>query len=95
MVSIQKGCIVRALAGKEKGSFYVALGADEKCRILIADGDRRRLENPKPKNIKHLSATAMTLDMTDITNKKLRQQLRKASTQGFAEDRNSNNGEGF
>lgn len=85
MVSIKPGLVVKATAGKENGSVYVALGTDENGRILIANGSDRRIEKPKAKNPKHLTVTKAELSLTDITNKKLRQQLRTVSTQDCCE----------
>ena len=85
MGSIKPGLVVKAIAGKENGSLYVALGTDPNGRILIANGSDRRVEAPKAKNPKHLTVTKVELDITQITNKKLRQQLRTVSTQDCCE----------
>lgn len=95
MVAIDYGRVVIGMAGKEKGFFYVALGTDKEGRIYIADGDRRKLEKPKAKNLKHLQMTSMQIDMTAATNKKLRQQLRSISTQNLRKTETEVNGEVF
>ena len=47
-MDIKKGSIVRAKAGRDKGSFFIVVSVD--CNFaFIADGKRRRLEKPKMK----------------------------------------------
>jgi len=41
--------------GKDTGTWYVVTGIDEtKGRVMVSDGRKRTLKNPKPKNPKHL-----------------------------------------
>ena len=46
------GQIVRSLAGHDKGELFCVLDAEGGC-LLLCDGRRRRLENPKRKREKH------------------------------------------
>ncbi len=55
-MNIQKGSIVIAKAGRDKGGCYVVLECDQNF-ALIADGKRRRVEHPKRKKLMHLSPT--------------------------------------
>ena len=48
-MNIQKGSVVRALAGRDKDGFFVVLGV-KGSHALIADGKRRQIQNPKRKN---------------------------------------------
>ncbi len=51
-MSIVKGSIVKAKAGRDKDSFFVVLSVN--CGFaLIADGKRRTVEHPKNKKLKH------------------------------------------
>ncbi len=66
------GSIVLAVAGRDMGGYFVVTKIEED-RIYIADGRRRKLENPKAKNIIHLSDTGQFLPQETITgNKKLK-----------------------
>jgi ribosomal protein L14E/L6E/L27E len=65
------GTIIKSTAGHDKDSFFVVVGMKDE-KPLIADGRRRKLEKPKAKNPKHISKTNETVEMTDLTNKKLR-----------------------
>ena len=79
-MNIQIGSIVRALAGREKDSFYVAVGIHDGF-VEIADGKERKLEKPKRKNIKHISPTNTVIDTYGLTNKKLRKLIAEFKTQ--------------
>ena len=45
--------LARSLAGHDKGSVYVVLGTDDED-VLLVDGKRRSVEEPKRKRLKHV-----------------------------------------
>ncbi len=49
----EKGETVISLQGRDKGCYYVVVEV-RGDRVLIADGKKRKLANPKIKNVKHL-----------------------------------------
>lgn len=69
-----RGLVVRSLAGRDKGGFFLVLSADRNG-IVVCDGKRRPLENPKRKNPKHLAATNTVLDSMK-TNREIRMALK-------------------
>ena len=73
-MKVVKGSVVKALAGRDQDRFFVAVAIEDRC-VLIADGKERKLEKPKPKNVKHISPTGTVVDMTGMTDKKLRRIL--------------------
>lgn len=79
-MNIQIGSVVKALAGREKDSFYVAVGIHDGF-VFIADGKERKLEKPKRKNIKHISPTKTIINTDELTNKKLRKLIAEFKTQ--------------
>lgn len=79
-MNIQLGSVVRALAGREKNSFYVAVGIHDGF-VEIADGKERKLQKPKRKNIKHISPVNSVIDISELTNKKLRKLINEFKTQ--------------
>lgn len=79
-MNIAIGSVVRCLAGREKDSFYVAVGIHDGF-VEIADGKERKLEKPKRKNIKHISPTKTIIDTKELTNKKLRKLINEFKTQ--------------
>lgn len=58
MKSIQNplvpGQIVKSKSGHDKGDVFFVVEVIDNDHVLIADGDRRRSENPKKKKVKHL-----------------------------------------
>lgn len=53
----ERGGIAISVQGRDKGCLYVICevrGAD----VFVVDGVKRKLENPKKKNVKHLRLTA-------------------------------------
>ncbi len=81
-MDIKVGSIVRSCAGRDKNSFYVAVGISDGF-VYIADGRVRKLEKPKRKNIKHISPTNTVISIEALTNKKLKKALNEFSTQGL------------
>ena len=74
----QLGSVVKAKAGRDSGGFFAVVGLEEEY-CFIADGKSRKLERPKRKNIKHLSFTNSVIDLSEITDKKLRTALKQFS----------------
>lgn len=53
MQEINKGSIVMSTAGRDSGKLFFVIDVKEKY-ALIVDGELRRTEKPKQKNLKHL-----------------------------------------
>jgi ribosomal protein L14E/L6E/L27E len=76
-VEIVKGMVVKAIAGRDKGIYFVVTEiSDDRKYVLISDGRTRKLSGPKKKSIKHLKMTGTVIDINDITNKKLKMVLK-------------------
>lgn len=76
---MQRGNIVKALRGRDKGQFQVVL-ASEPPYVLLSDGKRRPLERPKRKKAFHTAPTNDFLDEESLgTNRQIRAALRKYS----------------
>ena len=71
---IAAGMVVKSMAGHDSGSYYAVMRVDNGY-AYIADGKLRKVESPKKKNTLHLQKTKAVIDVTDITNKKLRTAL--------------------
>jgi large subunit ribosomal protein L14e len=54
MSDITLGQIVHSKAGRDKGKYFIVVGIVDKEYVLLADGDLRKLSNPKKKKVKHL-----------------------------------------
>ena len=59
-MDFRNGDIVLSKAGRDKGRYFVILGVIDDNFVLIADGDLRKVDNPKKKKIKHLENTGRT-----------------------------------
>lgn len=73
---IPVGTIVKAKAGRDKEGFFVVVKSEEGW-VYIADGKRRKVENPKKKNPIHLSITNTVLSDSMDTNRLIRTALRR------------------
>ncbi len=72
---MERGTVVIASAGREKGGLYAVVQVLDDRYVLIADGKRRPLEKPKKKNIAHLKRTNHVITQI-TTNRQLRMTLR-------------------
>ncbi|WP_241158292.1 KOW domain-containing RNA-binding protein [Cohnella candidum] len=80
------GDIARSRRGKDEGQLCVVLALDGERFALVADGDKRRFDRPKRKNVLHLEPlgihseeVANSLRETGrVTNAKLRFAVSKA-----------------
>lgn len=81
-MEFKTGYVVISKAGRDKGCFMAVVGIDgEKDFVIVADGKERPLERPKRKNPKHLQKTNYTIDLEQLTDKKLRRFLGGLSRQ--------------
>ena len=82
MMDIVKSDIVKAIAGRDTGRCFFVLATEEDF-LLLADGKRRRLENPKRKRRKHVelvgqsdSPAAVKIRSNEkVTNSELRRAI--------------------
>lgn len=81
----QIGQIVKVLRGKEEDSLAVIIRIEDDRFVWIADGDKRRFDRPKKKNVLHLelqeavsSEVVNSINETGrVTNAKLRYAIQK------------------
>ena len=60
------GWLVQAHAGRDKDGLFCVVGvAQEQKRLLLADGKRRRVSQPKRKKLGHVQALTDHLHMYD------------------------------
>ena len=86
-MDIAKSNIVKAIAGRDTGSYFFVL-ATEGDFLLLADGKRRRLERPKRKRRKHVELVARSQSPVaekirsneKITNSELRRAIAAESS---------------
>ena len=59
-MDFRDGNIVLSKAGRDKGNYFVVLATVDENFVYIADGDLRKVDNPKLKKCKHLENTGKT-----------------------------------
>jgi large subunit ribosomal protein L14e len=64
------GKAVSSNAGRDKGRTYIVVGIVDEAYLMLSDGDKRKLEKPKKKKIKHLK-------ITDVCFEEIRTKLEK------------------
>jgi len=98
------GQVVKVLRGRDQHSFAVIVGLTDSRTVSIADGVRRKFDQPKRKNVLHLELTefvsievASSLQETGrVTNGKLRFALLKflESMHAEGDGKETTNGQG-
>ncbi len=58
---VEVGRIAKALAGRDKGRFFMIVKIVDGNYVLLADGETRKLDSPKLKKLKHLHLTPTVL----------------------------------
>ena len=88
-MDIVKSNIVKSTAGRDEGDLFFVLDTQEEF-LLLADGKRRRVENPKWKKRKHVSFVGESHSVVaekirsseKITNSELRKALAACTGSG-------------
>lgn len=75
-MEITKGAVCKSLAGNDRNVHYIVIKLEDDF-AYISNGKRRKLEKPKKKRLKHLKFTNTVMDISDITDKKLRSMLQE------------------
>ncbi len=65
-LSFEPGRIVRSLQGRDRGRYFLILGRADGGTVLIADGLTHRLERPKKKNVRHLHAKPIVINLKTV-----------------------------
>ena len=84
-MEIKVGSIVRSKAGRDKGDFFIVLAMDGDY-VYMANGDLRKVDQPKKKKLKHLQGTEQVSEFiinklsqgNKVTNSEVRKALAQA-----------------
>lgn len=79
------GQFVRSKAGRDKSRVFIIVDVIDDQYVMVADGDLRRIGNPKRKKVKHLSKFNLVSELIakrhnkdlNITNLMLRTEIDK------------------
>jgi len=74
------GQVVRVLQGREAGQYMIIIDVVDERHVLLADGEKRKTNRPKKKNLHHIEMMDYTspevlnslLETGRVTNGKLR-----------------------
>ena len=78
---LNKGDVVRSLAGRDKEKLLAVVSVSSDG-VLVCDGKERPVERPKRKNIRHVQATAQSLDPTELaSNRALKKALARLNSE--------------
>ncbi len=69
-VSLEIGRIVTSRAGRDEGQSFVVVGRLDRKHVLVSDGEKRPLERPKKKNVRHLRVHQARAD--ELSNQDIR-----------------------
>lgn len=56
------GRVVYSKSGRDKGKLFVIIEVVNENYVMLVDGDMRKIENPKLKNIRHIHYTNLKAD---------------------------------
>lgn len=75
-MDLQAGCVVKSLAGHDKGQYYILLSDDGKT-VTVADGKYKTIAAPKRKNKKHIQAEKEPLPAGGpLSDERIRRELK-------------------
>ena len=85
----QLGQLVRVVQGRERGQFAVIIEIVDDRYVLLADGDKRKYDRPKKKNINHIELLESIspevrhslLETSRVSNEKLRFAVAKIASE--------------
>lgn len=67
--SFNLGEIVEVLMGRDSGKFGIVVECVDERFVMIADGDKRKFDNTKRKNVRHLRSTGfLSREVIDSLN---------------------------
>jgi len=84
-VGLEIGRIVTSTAGRDKGQIFVVVGRLDHRYVLVSDGEKRPLDRPKKKNVRHLQVHQAR--MAELSNRDIRSILGKYQRQAQNEPR--------
>ena len=56
------GSVVYSKSGRDSGKYYAIISIIDSEYVLISDGEKRRIENPKKKKVKHIKPNGIVLE---------------------------------
>jgi len=87
--AVRIGQLVSSIQGRDSGRFYLVAEIESETMVRVADGEGRKIENLKRKNIKHLklydAVAGYLLEKAEkgkkVTNADVRKELKSLVSQ--------------
>ncbi len=74
---LQRGAVIRSLAGRDKGRLLAVMQAEGRT-VTVCDGSERPLNRPKSKNIRHVEPAGVSLSESELAaDRALKRALRR------------------
>lgn len=89
------GRYVWSKAGRDKDHLFIIIDIVDTQHVLVADGDLRRLNNPKKKKLKHLKVTekaSLEISQTVLMKRKLLDSDLQKAVQRYNDELTSSKG---
>ena len=64
--TIPAGHVVKALAGRDNGRWFLVVGEQKGPYLMLADGRTRHMKRPKKKNIRHVRDLGLPDDAPQV-----------------------------
>lgn len=65
-IALESGRVVQSLEGRDRKRYFIVLEVPDEAHVLIADGVSHKLHHPKKKNVKHVKAKPVRMDLNQI-----------------------------
>ena len=62
-IALEPGRVVLSTEGRDRNRYFIVLEVPDEDRVLIADGLSHSLHHPKKKNVKHVRAKPVLMDL--------------------------------
>ena len=78
---LEKGTVVKSLAGRDKGRLLAVMQASE-SQVTVCDGKERPIDRPKSKNIRHVECVGASVTQAETsTNRALKKALARLNAE--------------
>ena len=78
---LQRGAVIRSLAGRDKGRLLAVMRAEGRT-VTVCDGKDRPIDRPKSKNIRHIVSVGAAVTEAELaSNRALRKALRRLNAE--------------
>ena len=78
---LERGRVVKSLAGRDEGSLLAVMQVQSGC-VILCDGKERPIDRPKSKNIRHVEFVGASLTEAEMaTNRALKKALARLNAE--------------